>query len=177
MKSIDRLSDEELTDLAAAASRLPDAPTEWVDAAMALWKVAPRPAERATAPTLLTRIAAALSFDSWATPPLALGMRSMALDTRHLLYSAQGRDIDVRVTPAADRFSLAGQILGPDETGEVELAGTGEGASATGTWITKLDSLGEFRLDGLDRGTYQLTLRMGGDEIVLPPIVIGERSG
>jgi hypothetical protein len=175
MNLIDLLSDEELTALAGAASRLPDAPAKWVEAAVALWKVAPRPAAMAPAPTLWTRIAAALSFDSWATPPLALGVRSMAVDSRHLLYSAQGRDIDVRIAPAADRFAMAGQILGPDETGEVELAGAGAGAA--GRWITHLDPLGEFRLDGIDRGTYQLTLRLGGDEIVLPPIVIGERVG
>jgi hypothetical protein len=123
---------------------------------------------------LLTRIAAALSFDSWAVPSLALGVRSLNLDNRHLLYSAQGRDIDVRITLAADRFDLSGQILGPDETGEVELINQRDSARRL---VTRLDDLGEFRLDGVDRGTYLLMLRVGNDEIVLPPIVIGERSG
>ncbi len=50
------------------------------------------------------------------------------------------------------------------------------GDSATGRWITQLDALGEFRLDGLERGSYLLTLRVGTDEIVLPPILIGERA-
>ena len=36
-------------------------------------------------------------------------------------------------------------------------------------------TLGEFRLEGMRRGTYVLTLRMGDDEIVLPPIEVGER--
>lgn len=174
MKPIDRLTDAELVDLAAQASRLPDAPPGWVDAAVSLWRVAPRSRPKATAPTLFTRIAAALSFDSWATPALALGVRSMTQDNRHLLYSAQGRDIDVRITLAADRFALSGQILGPDESGEVELRSQG---SSVRRMVTRLDELGEFRLDGVDRGTYFLTLRMGSDEIVLPPIVIGERSG
>ena len=175
MKSIDRLTDAELTNLAAQASQLPDAPEGWVDAAIALWKVAPRVALKPQAPKLWTRVAAALSFDSWATPQLALGVRSMAMDNRHLLYSAKGRDIDVRVTLGADRFALTGQILGPDESGEVLLASQGNHHGAPLLRTTQLDALGEFRLDGVDKGTYQLTLRMGPDEIVLPPIHIGER--
>ncbi len=175
MKSIDRLTDAELTDLAARASRLPDAPEGWVDAAIALWKVAPRAAPKPLELKLWTRVAAALSFDSWATPQLALGVRSMAIDNRHLLYSAKGRDIDVRVTLGADRFALTGQILGPDESGEVLLVSHGDHLGAPLLRTTQLDALGEFRLDGVDKGTYQLTLRMGPDEIVLPPIQIGER--
>jgi hypothetical protein len=176
MKPIERLTDAEFADLAAQASRLPDAPPGWVHAAVSLWKVAPRSVAKAAAPTLFTRIAAALSFDSWAAPTMALGMRSFGLDNRHLLYSAKGRDIDVRITLAADRFALTGQILGPDESGEVELCSQG-GAASEHRRTTRLDELGEFRLDGVDRGTYLLTLRMGTDEIVLPPIVIGERPG
>lgn len=174
MKPIDRLTDAELVDLAGQARRLPDAPPAWVDAALSLWRVAPRAKSSLLHTPLLTRIAAALSFDSWAVPALALGVRSLNHDNRHLLYSAQGRDIDVRITLAADRFDLSGQILGPDEAGEVELIGQGESARRL---IARLDDLGEFRLDGVDRGTYVLTLRMGHDEIVLPPIVIGERPG
>jgi hypothetical protein len=174
MKPIDDLTDAELVDLAAQASRWPDAPPGWVTSALSLWRVAPRPKVRAATMPLLTRIAAALSFDSWAQPSLALGVRSLNQDNRHLLYSAQGRDIDVRITLAADRFDLTGQILGPDEAGEVELISQGD---SNRRLVTRLDDLGEFRLDGVDRGTYLLTLRMGSDEIVLPPIVVGERSG
>ena len=176
MKPIEALTDAEFAELANLASRLPDAPPGWVDAAVALWKTAPRAAAKPTAPTLFTRIAAALSFDSWAVPTLALGMRSFGLDNRHLLYSAKGRDIDVRITLAADRFALSGQILGPDESGEVELCSQGDTAPERRR-VTLLDELGEFRLDDVDRGTYLLTLRMGTDEIVLPPIVVGERPG
>ncbi len=180
MKSPKPLSDAELTDLAQKASQLQDAPQGWVEAAVALWKVAPRPAVRASpqAPKLWTRIAAALSFDSWATPQLALGVRSTAQDNRHLLYSAEGRDIDLRITLGAiDRFALTGQILGPDESGEVWLSSASEIPGQAVLMTTQLDSLGEFRLDGVDRGTYQLTLRMGAEEIVLPPIVLGDASG
>lgn len=174
MKSLNSLSDAELTNLAHEASRLEDAPQRWVDAALALWKVAPRPVPQA--PKLWTRIAAALSFDSWATPALALGMRSTTLDNRHLLYSAEGRDIDLRITHGVDRFALTGQVLGPDESGEVVLSSQSDKAGSSVVMSAKLDSLGEFRLRGVEQGTYQLTLRMGVEEIVLPPIVIGRVS-
>jgi hypothetical protein len=99
------------------------------------------------------------------------------VDNRHLLYSAEGRDVDLRITLGVDRFALTGQILGPDEAGEVLLSSAGEAAGQAVLLKTQLDSLGEFRLDGVNRGTYQLTLRMGTEEIVLPPLVIGDASG
>jgi hypothetical protein len=171
MKPLHRLPDEELTRLAVAAIRMPDAPGEWVQAATALWHAASPFHAAVEQPTLLNRIKAVLSFDNWAAASLALGVRSVPGGSRHLLYSARGRDIDVRIAPTADTFSLAGQVLGPDESGEVELMAAG----SAGRRVTQLDSLGEFHVDGLDAGTYQLRLRMGRDEIVLPPIVIGER--
>ena len=100
----------------------------------------------------------------------------MASDTRHLLFSAKGRDIDLRISPAAEAFALSGQILGPDDTGVVELVTQSDGAPDSGAArVAPVDALGEFRLDGVRGGTYRLTLRMGGDEIVLPAIDVGAR--
>jgi hypothetical protein len=175
-KSIEQLNDAELSALAGQAERLADVPPGWIDAAVALWKVSPQRSARRRGPTLLTRLSAALSFDSWATPSLALGVRSMARDNRHLLFSTQGRDIDVRINASAHHFSISGQVLGPDEQGEVELALHGNVAGNPAVRTELLDSLGEFRFDSVARGAYQLTLRAGADEVVLPPIVIGEGS-
>lgn len=172
MNPLDCVNDEELGRLAAVAARMPDAPPSWIDAATALWTRTAR-ADAAPEATLARRVAAIVRFDNWAVSPLALGVRSLRGAGRHLLYSAEGRDVDVRITPAAGRFLLAGQVLGPDETGHVELAAAG----AAGRRLVQLDALGEFHVDALDAGTYELVLRMGADEIVLPPIVVGERSG
>jgi len=91
------------------------------------------------------------------------------------LFTAKGRDVDVRITPAAGHFALTGQILGPDESGVVELASaSGEGSGTESAKLATLDALGEFRLEGVRRGSYVLTLRLGEDEIVLPPIDVGE---
>ena len=170
MKPDDLLTDDDLAALLPRATAMANAPTHLIRSAEDL---GPRGDSLGGAATRL--LAAALRFDSWAGAPLAFGMRALPSDTRHLLFSAMGRDIDLRITPAEAHFALAGQILGPDESGRVELtpqAGQGEGRR-----IAAIDELGEFRLDDVHSGTYRLTLRMGGDEIVLPPIEVGGRHG
>ena len=121
MKPIDCLSDDEFVHLVQRAVALPDAPPALVRAATDLWQTAQPSTLHGVAKAALRIVAAALSFDSWAQPPVALGMRAAASDTRHLLFSTMGRDIDLRISPAAGHFALTGQILGPDEAGMVEL--------------------------------------------------------
>jgi hypothetical protein len=172
MKPIHDLSDDEWLQLVQRAAALPDAPEALIRAALDLWP-ARQPSAVARAATTLRRVVAVLSFDSWAAPAVAAGMRALPSEVRQLLFTAMGRDIDLRIAPQGGRFALAGQVLGPDETGSLELAGSaGEASAALGA---EIDALGEFRLDGVGRGTYRLTLRVGGDEIVLPPIEVGAR--
>lgn len=173
-------TDSELESLLRRAAALPDAPSGWVDRAIAEFTPAARPPIGALVQRLVEQVAAVLRFDSWTPTPLPVGVRSVPGPTRHLLFSAQGRDIDLRICPSADAFAVAGQILGPDESGVVELvdaddeAGAGRRTALAGNHATTLDELGEFRLDGVRRGTYRLTLRVGDDEIALPPIAVGE---
>jgi hypothetical protein len=164
-------SDDDLAPLVKRAADLPDAPPELIGAATALWPTKPAMAEVARAATRL--LAAVLKFDSWHGAPVAFGMRSLPAETRHLLFSAMGRDIDLRIAPAEELFALSGQILGPDESGRIEV----NAAGSPDKRMAPIDDLGEFRLDGLPKGTYLLTLRMGGDEIALPPIEVGGRHG
>lgn len=173
MKPINQLTDDELALLAQRAAALPDAPPALLTAAHALMLEPPPQTSLPELARAATRLlAAALRFDSWAGAPLAFGMRALPADTRHLLFSAMGRDIDLRITPADEQFALAGQILGPDESGRVELSSGGAAKR-----MAVIDDLGEFRLDGIDCGTYLLTLRMGNDEIALPLIEVGGRHG
>jgi hypothetical protein len=122
----------------------------------------------------LRRVAAALRFDSRGVAAAA-GLRGSLAETRHLLFSAKGRDIDLRLVPSGEGFDLSGQVLGPDEGGEVALAGhlRAGGPPPASTRHAPIDPLGEFHLDAIDEGTYVLTLRLGSDEIVLPPIEMG----
>jgi len=175
MKPVELLSEDEFAQLVQRAVALPDAPPALLRAAIGQWHAAQPSLLQGAVKAILQRVEAALTFDSWATGPLALGVRGVPSDTRHLLFTAMGRDIDVRITPAAGHFALTGQILGPDESGVVELAAaSGGGAERASAQVTALDAMGEFRLDGVREGTYVLTLRLGEDELVLPSINVGE---
>jgi hypothetical protein len=178
MKTTHHLSDAEFSqEMRRALRSLPDAPLHLQQAATALWPAASTRVSAqllSTAQAALSHIAAVLSFDSWAAPALAQGMRSLRSPTRHLLFSAQGRDIDLRISPAAEVFVLAGQILGPDEVGTVQLVAQGKDEVAR---AMPLDAMGEFRIEGLAAGTYALSLQMGADTIVLPPLEVGAADG
>jgi hypothetical protein len=173
MKPLQQLSDDDLVQALQQASReLPDAPLAWQQAALALFQSSATSALLDTAAALGRLVRAALTFDSWAAPTLAGGMRSLRSPTRHLLYSAEGRDIDLRIQPQGGQFSLSGQILGPDETGRIELAAL-EDAGAAAAREGALDALGEFRIDGVPAGLYRLTLHVGGAPIVVQPLEVG----
>ena len=185
MKPLQQLSDEELVRTLQRAHReLPSAPLAWQQAATALFQPSGQAAStplRDTAVALGRLVRAVLSFDSWAAPALAGGMRSLRSPTRHLLYSAEGRDIDLRISPEAGHFSLSGQILGPDETGRIELAAlTGDANDGNSTSAAAhegaLDDLGEFRINGVPAGLYRLTLHVGGAPIVVQPLEVGVPS-
>jgi hypothetical protein len=166
MKPLDKIPDDDFERLLRRAVTLPDAPPALLHRVSGLW-LASRAASGLQA--AFRRVVALLSFDSWAGPAAAAGVRAPRAATRHLLYSAEGRDIDLRIAPLGAMFALTGQVLGPDESGEVELAPT-TGAAARRAAI---DALGEFRIEDVGAGDYGVTLRLGGDEIVLPTLRVG----
>ena len=176
MKPVAQLTDDEFVRVVQSAATLPDAPVALIRSAVALWPAHRSASLKEVGQAALRVVSAALTFDSWGQPAVALGMRAGASDTRHLLFSAMGRDIDLRISPAADLFALTGQILGPDDAGVIELATDGDADEEASDGRTAvLDAFGEFRLEGVQSGTYRVTLRMGSDTIILPPIVVGQR--
>jgi hypothetical protein len=184
MKPIDSLTDDEFAELVQRSVHLPDPPPAVAKAAVDLWPGSEPATLGDLARTAGQIIQAVLSFDSWARPAVAFGMRSAGSDQRHLLFSAGERDVDLRINRESNAFAVTGQILGPDESGTIELradsdspgsmADPGHDQESSEDRVTYLDELGEFRLDDIHAGTYRLTLRLGGDEVVLPPIVVGE---
>jgi hypothetical protein len=173
MTSPKPLNDAELESLLSRALAMPDAPPAWVAAAVGAWRERPRVELTQALRALVEQVTAVLRFDSWAPSPLPVGVRGVPTATRHLLFSTQGRDIDLRITPHAGDFAVAGQVLGPDDSGSVELSA--DGTDVAGSHSAALDELGEFRLDRVPGGIYRMTLRLGGDEIALPPIAVGDR--
>lgn len=109
---------------------------------------------------LLQRIVAVLRFDS-RHQALAPGMRSDTAQQRHLLYTADTCDIDLRITADGNTVRVSGQILGSDETGTV----TARGASATVQAL--LNDLSEFTLPPVPTGVYTLIVRLDTLELVI----------
>lgn len=168
MKPLFELSDEALANLVRRAQHeLPDAPAWLVESARSMWR-APQ-----AAPSIGRRIAAVLGFDSWAAQP-TLALRSALPVERQQLFTAQGRDIDLRVSPMdpasrpPTRFIVSGQVLGPDQDGTAVLTGANESAATAA-----LDDFGEFRFADLAPGLYVISLRFADEEILLPEIHVG----
>jgi hypothetical protein len=114
----------------------------------------------------LRRFVAALAFDSGSTTPAALGLRSGALATRQLLFTAEGHDVDLRLEPmAGGRWKVSGQVLGPDAVGSALLLPSGAPAQQV-AW----SPLAEFSFDPVAAGACQLLLRSDAWEIDIPDV-------
>lgn len=120
------------------------------------------------------QMAAILVFDSMSLPEVA-GTRSTDVCDRQMLYSAAGYSVDLQMVQANNSsINLAGQILKEGEEGFDSVSGvplqlvTG-GASAAST-IT--NAIGEFRIDGIIRGKYDLYFEGRGRRIVIPGIPV-----
>jgi hypothetical protein len=159
----DDLEDEELLKRGRRALReLHDAPEVWISRAEAI-----------VTPSLTSRVwrrvvQAVVSFDSLAAPPQAMAVRSAAAGARQLLFTVEGRDIDLRIVPGAAGWTIEGQVLGPDERGEVEID-DGRGAPRT----LPLDEFGTFHVDALAAGSHHVALLVGDERIELPVLDVG----
>lgn len=161
-------ADAPLESALRASRALVDAPEHVILRAIALWP-ADSAARAAPAPSGGSRrLLAVLGFDSGAASPLAFGMRSSGGSVRQLLFSVEGRDIDLRIAPAGSdgRFALSGQILGPDSVGAVTVEPAAGGARAE----APLNELGEFVLPPVAPGQYLLRLELADMVVDLPPL-------
>ena len=134
----------------------PDAPQDVIAYALNIF----RQAVESTESTLLHRIVAVLTFDSSKNLAPAFGVRSGSTASRQLLYSAGAKDVDLRVTPQADQWVVAGQVLGENcAGGEATLKGEAGSSAAS------LNDLCEFALPPVPPGSYTLVLRLADTEV------------
>ena len=150
---------------------LEDAPETVIERALHIFE--PRARARPMPPVaggLLTRLAAVLSFDSAQSTPQALGLRSGATATRQILFSTEGRDVDLRIRPVTSetglRWRISGQVLGPDKSGTARLSGPDRDIEVS--W----SELAEFGFDDVGDGTWVIGLRTPAWELELPPISV-----
>ncbi|NJN53007.1 MAG: hypothetical protein HC809_15825 [Gammaproteobacteria bacterium] len=165
-------TEQSLADALRRSRTLVDAPESLVLRAIDTFSDRARTARAAPATAgRLQRLLATLTFDSAAAGPLALGMRSAGQDDRQLLFSVEGRDIDLRISAVADGWRISGQILGPDEVGTIELLG--REICLEVAW----NDLQEFQFAAVPKGLYAITLRSAAMELVLPDIEIPGARG
>jgi hypothetical protein len=141
-----------------------DAPAELVASTVRMFRA--RRAQE-TEPGLLRRLVAALTFDSSSLQP-AFGVRSgQAAPARQLLFSAGDLDVDLRLAPGGEGWTVSGQVLGACKGGEVELVDAEGSTAARAT----LNELCEFTLlPPTPDGTYALRLRLDEAEIEIPEL-------
>ena len=121
-----------------------------------------------SAPGLLRRILAALTFDSSTRTP-AFGVRSgQAAPARQMLFGAGDFDVDLRLAAGEEGWTVSGQVLGPCAGGSVEAFASG--ASEEPAARASLNDLCEFTLPPVPEGTYALRLRLNDTEIEIPEL-------
>ena len=162
---------DEPQDTAALATSLSESrqlqePPEWATRrAMAIWR--PAPASE-TQPPLLRRVLAEL-VQAFGGAPLALGLRSGGEAPRQWLFQAEAHDIELRLRrdpqQPDDRWQLTGQVLGPQALGELLLSPAEPAGEAR---RVNLDDLGDFQVDDLPAGRWQLSLLLPDRQIDLP---------
>lgn len=118
-------------------------------------------------PSGLTRVLAALNFDSFTLAP-QFGLRSSLQSERQLIFSAGDNELQLQISPAGEEWTVAGQILGPCSGGQVEMRGTDF------TVQTDLNALCEFALPPVSSGSYTLTLQMAEVELYISDLRLGD---
>lgn len=115
----------------------------------------------------LRRVLAILNFDSMGIAP-AFGVRSGIPAARQLVFRAGPDEIDLRIEPQGQTWTLSGQILGQSQvSGRAVL----QGAQSTQTAV--LNELGEFVLMSVRAGTYGLDISLATVRIEISDIKVG----
>lgn len=140
-----------------------DAPRDLISYATSVFRRQPR-----SQPSVLRRVVAALSFDSSSNLSPSFAVRSSQSHSRQFIYSAEGHDIDLRISGEADQWVVSGQVLGGDCSG-----GTVNLENENGTSATTMNDLCEFRLPGVSNGRYDLRFRLPNLEIEISQLNLG----
>lgn len=117
-------------------------------------------------PSAIRRILAVLLNDSARMTP-AFGVRSAQTESRQLLYVLGDNDLDLRISPAENKWLIAGQIFGKIENGTAALVGENI------TEETALNELGEFAFPPVAAGKYALHFEIGAEEFEISEINVG----
>jgi len=148
--------------------REPDAPRDLIAYAINIFDQG----RESIVTSALRRLVAALTFDSNVGLAPAFGVRSGQLpSSRQLLYSAEGSDVELRITPREDQWVVAGQVLGRECVGgEVNLVNLVRVEGEERVAVAVLNELCEFSLPAVPPGSYKLLLRLTDLEVEVPQL-------
>lgn len=130
-------------------------------------------------PRLAKRIGeaiASLVFDSFAGPALA-GVRSTETAERQLLYRAGDYSIDLQIAPSEHAHAdLIGQVLKESDSSYESVSGLkldiARDAKVVFSAVT--NELGEFKINGMELGVYDLRVELSEGNITVPDLLISE---
>lgn len=137
-----------------------DAPPEALNFARNLFRTrkqfAPRP------DSVANRILATLKLNLASFAPVFGERSANASAERQMLFEAGEYDVDLRIRANEKDFNLAGQILGElSEQISLKLQ------SADFSCETSVSEHGEFKIENVPAGNYDLTLQIGEKEVVI----------
>jgi hypothetical protein len=131
-----------------------------------------RPRPRRAVGERIRTLVAELVYDSRLRPAPA-GLRALGAADRQMLFRFSDYDVDFRFSqlPSSPEFILSGQLLGSSE-GVLEPAAYRCHLRPTrgGARTVKLNQLGEFQIDTIKPGRYELFLSAPGIKIMLTTI-------
>ena len=112
-------------------------------------------------------VLAVLHFDSMGLTR-AFGVRSGRPGSRQLLFSTGVDEIDLRIEPAGQAWTVSGQVLGESATSGIAVL-QGE----AGETQADLNEMSEFVLSSVEAGTYKLILNLANVDVEIDDLRIG----
>jgi hypothetical protein len=125
-------------------------------------------------PRIVERIGhavASLVFDSFARPAL-VGVRSTETANRQLLYAAGANSIDLQIAESDQaKLDLIGQVLRDGEEAFESVAGLAVRLiSGDKTVAAVTNQMGEFSINRVGEGEYDLQVEVAGGSITVPAL-------
>lgn len=118
-----------------------------------------------TQPGLLTRLIAALTFDSHLQ--LSSALTRGAARERQMLFSADQVDIDLQVKSVREGHDLIGQILTETASGNIHAFVSLQGNMGQFLKATETDPKGQFTFRGIPAGLYDLIFDLENQEVAV----------
>jgi hypothetical protein len=141
-----------------------EAPLEALNFARNLFRTGKRFTPRSPA---ASRIFATLKLDVAPFAPVFGERSANASAERQMLFEAGEYDVDLRIRANDKGFNIAGQILG-ELSGQISL----KLQSADFTRETSVSEIGEFKIENVPAGNYELILQIGEAEIIISDLTV-----